>query len=133
MKRAQNSKKLGSSVRSPSVRFGSKFESENSARLSSRFENSTRLEFEKKWFGPMSNPFCQDFPYEKHQNGDLFPFFVLVFAFLLPFWRRRTTVKTQYKYHTVDSQRAKLGALFLLPSVWAKRDGIWKGRGRIIR
>ncbi len=56
IKRAQNSKKLESSVRSPSVRFGSKFEYENSARLSSRIVNSTRFKFEKKWFGPMSNP-----------------------------------------------------------------------------
>ena len=28
-----------------------KFESKNSTRSSLRFENSTRLEFEKKWFG----------------------------------------------------------------------------------
>ncbi len=54
VKKERNSKKTRSSVRSPSVRFGSKFEAENSTRSSSRFENSTRIEFEKKWFGPMS-------------------------------------------------------------------------------
>ena len=48
-----NYKKL--KIRLGLLQFGSvKFKIKNSTRSSSGFENSTRLEFEKKWFGPMS-------------------------------------------------------------------------------
>ncbi len=47
--------------------------------------------------------------------------------------RRRRMSPPQYKNYTVDPPRAELCALFLLPPAGAKRDGIRKGRGEIIR